>query len=161
MSLFSLTTREKEILQLLRIIYPERKKYTLIGGYAVAAYAPLPRYSVDCDLVISKSDFIYFSDIFAKNDFRAKSQIFLDELTGLETWKFKKKVDHEIVTIELSLDGVKCRQTDALWVQQEIKSNREIGQHLQKHAEKAIEERVQVKRIHNMKRSRLKSSVQR
>ena len=121
MSLTTLTKREKEILRILETIYPQRDKFTLIGGYAVDAYSPLPRYSVDCDLVVSKSDFLKFSDIFGQNGFKEKSKIYLNELDGLETWKFKKSANDEIVSIELLLDGVKCRQTEAIWTEKEVR----------------------------------------
>ncbi|MDG6924000.1 MAG: hypothetical protein JRN67_12010 [Nitrososphaerota archaeon] len=123
MSSTTLTTREKEIIRILEAIYPQQDRFTLIGGYAVNAYSSLPRYSVDCDLVVSKSDFQEFSDIFAQNGFKDKSKIYLNELDGLETWKFKKFVNDEAVTIDLLLDGVKCRQTEATWTEKEVKSS--------------------------------------
>ncbi|MCL5068413.1 MAG: hypothetical protein M1368_08700 [Thaumarchaeota archaeon] len=118
----TLTSREREILRILSVIYPQRGKCTLIGGYAVNAYSPLPRYSIDCDLVVSRSDFEEFSDVFVQNGFKDVSKIYLDELQGLETWKFKKLVNEETVTVDLLLDGVKCRQTEAIWTQKEVKS---------------------------------------
>lgn len=123
MSSTTLTSREKEILRILEAIYPRRGKFTLIGGYAVNAYSSLPRYSVDCDLVVSKSDFEESSDIFAQNGFKDASKLYLNELDELETWKFKKFVNDDVVTIDLLLDGVKCRQTEAIWTLKEIKSS--------------------------------------
>ncbi len=123
MSLMTLTSREKEILQVLRTIYPYRDRFTLIGGYAVDAYSPLPRYSVDCDVVISKSKLDEFSDLFLQNGFKERSQIYLNKSEGLEAWEFVKLVNADNVSIELHLDGVKCRQTEAIWTETEIKSN--------------------------------------
>ena len=44
-----LQLREKEIFETLKRI--ERFKFVIIGGYAVNAYT-LPRFSVDCDIVV-------------------------------------------------------------------------------------------------------------
>ena len=95
----------------------------MIGGYAVDAYSPLPRYSADCDLVIPKSDFEDLSEIFLQNGFKEKARIYLDELGGLESWKFRKLVKSEPISIELLLDGVKCRQTEAIWIWEEINAS--------------------------------------
>lgn len=116
-----LTARETEILRILQIIYPDREKFTIIGGYAVDAYSPLPRYSVDCDIVISKSDLDLFTKIFDNNGFGDPELMYNNELEGLETRRFKKLVGGEAVSIDLLIDGVRCRQTEAIWTQQEIK----------------------------------------
>ena len=48
-----LQLREKEIFEMLKKI--KKRKFVVIGGYAVNAYT-LPRFSVDCDIVIKDND---------------------------------------------------------------------------------------------------------
>lgn len=48
-----LQLREKEIFEILKKI--KKCKFVIIGGYAVNAYT-LPRFSVDCDIVIKAHD---------------------------------------------------------------------------------------------------------
>jgi hypothetical protein len=115
-----LTAREAEILRILQAIYEERDSFTLIGGYAVDAYSALPRYSVDCDLVISAVDLGKFTSIFNSNKFAEKELVFRDREHKIETRKFVKLVGREPVSIDLALGGVKCRQTDAVWMYEEI-----------------------------------------
>lgn len=45
--------REKEIFESLKVL--KDKRFVVIGGYAVNAYT-LPRFSVDCDIVVNKKD---------------------------------------------------------------------------------------------------------
>lgn len=45
-----LQLREKEIFETLKKI--SKFNFVVIGGYAVNSYSPLPRFSVDCDIVI-------------------------------------------------------------------------------------------------------------
>ena len=45
-----LQLREKEIFEILKKI--KKYKFVLIGGYAVNAYTPLARFSIDCDIVV-------------------------------------------------------------------------------------------------------------
>ena len=48
-----LPLREKEIFETLRRM--EKFKFVIIGGYAVNAYT-LPRFSVDCDIVVKDKE---------------------------------------------------------------------------------------------------------
>lgn len=121
MSVFGFAAREKEILRILEIIYPYRDNFVVIGGYAVDAYSRLPRYSVDCDVVIPKSELAAFSSIFSREGFSGSLQ-YQDQLEGLETRRFRKTIDNNPVFIDLLVDGVRCRQTEGVWKFDEIKS---------------------------------------
>jgi hypothetical protein len=124
MTQLGLTSREEQILDILKQIYPNKDKFTLIGGYAVDAYSPQPRYSQDCDLVISESDYKGFEKILNEQGFVVKERINRDQQVDgvVKTWKFRKFVNKQRVEVDLLIDAVKCRQTDAIWTEQEIKS---------------------------------------
>lgn len=114
-----LIAREAEVLKLLGIIHGANRAYTLIGGYAVDAYSPLPRYSVDLDIVVARPEVERYSSLFEKNGFDEGS-LYSNELGGLETRRFVKPVGEEHVFIDLLVDGVRCRQTEAVWKADEM-----------------------------------------
>ena len=116
----NLVARETEILKLLRVIHGSRLSYTVIGGYAVDAYSPLPRYSTDCDVVIEEKDLEAFSGLLRENGFNVEQTIYKNVLEGLQTKNFVKIVGDGTVTAELMVAGVKCRQTEAIWRATEI-----------------------------------------
>jgi hypothetical protein len=121
MSAFGFARREKEILRIIEILNPYRDNFVVVGGYAVDAYSPLPRYSVDCDVVIPKKELSNFTKVFSGEGFTGTPEN-QNELEGLETRRFKKTVEGNPVYIDLLVDGVRCRQTEAVWKFDEIKS---------------------------------------
>ena len=123
MSGSSFTLRENEILQILETVYSATKAYSLIGGYAVDSYSPITRYSVDCDLVISKNNFEFLTSLFKKNEYRNLGRGDRDEYSDHEVWHFQKFEEERKVSIDLLVDTVKCRQTEAVWTYEEIRNN--------------------------------------
>jgi hypothetical protein len=115
-----LTARETEILSILETTYSEKKTFALVGGYAVDAYSSLPRYSVDCDMVVSKKDFDDYDEIFTTHKYENKGTMYRNELDGLETRKYEKLVGKDAVSIDLLVNGVRCRQAGAIWRYEEI-----------------------------------------
>jgi len=101
------------------IIYNESNNFSLIGGYAVDAYSSLPRYSVDCDLVIAKDSFHKFDDLLKQNEYLGKR--IGEEYLNHEVWQFQKFNAEKRVTVDLLIDNVKCRQTEAIWTYDEIR----------------------------------------
>ena len=63
--------------------------------------------------MISRSDRDLFATTFSDSGFGDKEVIYRNELEGLETIKFKKLVGGEQVSIDLHIDGARCRQTEA------------------------------------------------
>lgn len=115
-----LIAREAEVLRILEALHESNQAFTLIGGYAVDAYSPLPRYSVDLDLVIVKQDLGRYSVLFNQHGFEDEDAIYENELEGLETRVFTKAIAEDVVSIDLFVDGVRCRQTGAVWRRDEI-----------------------------------------
>ena len=113
-----LTAREAEVLGLLRTIGPERP-YALIGGYAVDAYSPLPRYSVDLDFVISRPDLGQFASILAQSGFGDEGEP-RAKVEGVETKRFSRRVGDDKVSADMLVGGVRCRQTGAVWKAEEV-----------------------------------------
>ncbi len=123
MSGSDLTAREREILRILDFTFKSRVTFSLVGGYAVNAYSDYPRYSAVCDIVISRTEHERFATILAGEGFTKKRALFRNELEGLETIRYSKLADsNREVSVELMIGGVRCRQTEAVWKQEEIMS---------------------------------------
>ena len=119
----SLIARENEILETLETLYPKREKFTLIGGYAVNAYSVLPRYSVDCDLVVPKDESENLAIFFKESGYQDQGTLHSNELEGLETRRFVKPVGGDNVSVDLMINGIRCRQTGAVWNEREIRES--------------------------------------
>ncbi len=123
----SLIAREAEVLKTLQAIRQMREKFTLVGGYAVNAYSTLPRYSVDCDLVVAFPQLVRFSSFLNGQGYTDKGATLRNEIEGLETRKFVKMIGGEKVSVDLLVDGVRCRQTEAVWKEGEFReTSREL-----------------------------------
>jgi hypothetical protein len=79
--------REKEIFETLKKI--KDCEFVLIGGYAVTSYT-LPRFSVDCDIVLKNTDELEeiskrynFNERFSKLKDKIESKQFKDGLQGV------------------------------------------------------------------------------
>ena len=100
----SLVAREAEVLKTLRAIHQMREKSTLIGGYAVNAYSTLPRYSVDCDIVVANPQVEKLLSFFKDRDYTEKGKAYLNEIEGIATRKLVKKVGGEQVSVDLLVE---------------------------------------------------------
>ena len=112
--------REAEIIRLLDAIHESRLNYSVIGGYAVDAYSPLPRYSVDCDIVTEADELDGFADLLTREGFTEIETIYTDETEGIQTVRYVKQLPEGPVAAELMVDGVRCRQTEAVWKAREM-----------------------------------------
>ncbi|MGD0478453.1 MAG: hypothetical protein ABSB29_09855 [Nitrososphaerales archaeon] len=127
MSGLNLISREAEVLKTLRAIHQMREKFTLVGGYAVNAYSTLPRYSVDCDIVVANPQLEKFLSFFKSRDYTEKGTIYRNEIEGIATRKLVKGPGEEQVSVDLLVDGVRCRQTGAVWKEEEVsKTSKEL-----------------------------------
>ncbi len=117
----SLAAREAEILRLLGVLHRRGGGFTLIGGYAVDAYSALPRYSVDCDIVASTEASERVSSLLNEEGYE-KGEMHRNESEGIESRKFVKRVGEDQVSVDLMVGGVRCRQTEAVWKEDEVRS---------------------------------------
>ena len=116
--------------------------FVLIGGYAASSF-DFPRFSVDLDLVISGKDAGNFSEILEKEGFRLVQDVgeFSKFYAG-KIMRFEKKVDSLPVSVDLFVDMVQSRQTDAaysfdyLWKNSEIR--KVVGSGVKDYAEARV-----------------------
>ena len=103
--------RENEIFEVLQEFVEKGLDFVVVGGYGVSAYEH--RFSVDADLVIRKEDLDRFVEILKDKGFEEEDNRELDVYGGRYVAYVK---DKELpVTIDLLVDKLKCRQTDASW----------------------------------------------
>lgn len=104
--------RERACLGLLRKL---PKRFVLIGGYAASSYE-FPRFSVDLDLVVSSRDLGEIEEVIKKEGFTL-----VKEKGEFSKWykgkilRFEKKVDSLPISVDLFVDFVQARQTDAAY----------------------------------------------
>lgn len=96
--------REKECFDFLRRI-PTKTPYVVIGGYAVTSYG-FPRFSVDLDLTISKSELSFFKEHVQQSGF-----VFTKGKEDLAYAGRFERYEKNLVSIDLLINGVASRQT--------------------------------------------------
>ena len=126
-----LVAREAEVLRTLGAMHQATLRYALVGGYAVDAYSPLPRYSVDCDIVIGRAAFKAFASLLKKGGYGEPRVAYKNPDVQVETWEFAKKAGADSATVDLYVGGFRCRQTGAIWraaeIQKTSESRRVVG----------------------------------
>lgn len=111
--------RENQIFETLRAFKETELEFVVVGGYAVSAFQH--RFSVDADLVIQERDVEKFTDILEENGFEEVEDRELDP-DGDRYLAYEKNRELP-VTIDLLVNSLKCRQTDASWSYQYFKEH--------------------------------------
>jgi hypothetical protein len=115
-----LESREEEIIRTLSTL-PEG--FVVIGGYATSALSS-HRFSVDCDIVISRKNAKEFRGVLKKEKYvMQKSAKGFDEAYGGSVEVYAKKIEAGKVSIDLFIDSLTSRSTKASWTYEYIKSN--------------------------------------
>lgn len=102
--------REKKCFDFLKSI-PSKRKYVLIGGYAVSSYR-FPRLSVDLDIVIPEKEAEFFRGLLHRQGF-----VLTEEKTDFDkthSGRFEKyrKNGRLAVSVDLLINSVQARQTN-------------------------------------------------
>ena len=88
-------------------------KFIVIGGYAVSTYKK--RFSVDLDVVIKEDDLIKFEELLLKEGFTISYEKEIALLYGENFKRFRKKMNDLPVDVDLLINGLVSRTTDATW----------------------------------------------
>ncbi len=115
-----LIEREREILRILERI--SGTNFILVGGYAVSSLA-MHRFSVDCDLVVSK-DLARIKNILKEEGYapQYKKEGF-DALYGGRFENYAKKINSTSVFVDLLINSLVSRGTNASWSFEYIKKH--------------------------------------
>lgn len=115
--------RENEILRMLKRLTEQRLDFVVVGDYAVSGLAR-HRFSVDCDIVVSKRELDKFEEILKKDGFKKNvRKTGFDEMYAGEFISYKKEVHELPVTFDLLVGSLVCRATEAAWSYDYIKKH--------------------------------------
>lgn len=118
-----LQLREREIFNTLNSI--RNYNFVVIGGYAVNSYT-LPRFSIDCDIVVKKEDLLKLKKQLVKLGYKKIYNNFDSPYTG-EFERYEKKIKENFnVNIDILIDKVFDRQTNSLFDAEWIFKNSKI-----------------------------------
>ena len=123
-----LTSREAEIIRILRVLHSHSDKLVVIGGYAVSALAS-HRFSVDCDVVVSEKELESLGKVLTDEGYRKVKATNLPRgIHGAKTAKYVKMIGGRRVAVDLYANSVLSRDTGGEWryellLQNSIESN--------------------------------------
>lgn len=103
--------RENQIFEILQAFKTQDLDYIVVGGYAVSAFQH--RFSVDADLVIPDDNLAVFIEILEAEGFEEVEDRDVDVYGG-RYLAYEKNVELP-VTVDLFVNSLRCRQTDAAW----------------------------------------------
>lgn len=108
-----LLEREKEIIKMLSIFLEQNLDFIVVGGYAIATYKK--RFSIDLDLIIGEKEREKLEVILKNNDYSLSYDKKIELLYGEEFKRFIKKIKELPVNIDLLINGLISRTTNAVW----------------------------------------------
>jgi len=118
----SLPDREQELLTTLESINDTSLPYVLVGGWAITAFNQ--RFSTDVDLVVPKDAVEDYESFLSDQDYNRASEYDTNGIYEGQFIQYSKDVGNP-VSIELMVNALRCRQTEAEW------SYRYLDQHAQ------------------------------
>ncbi len=116
-----LLEREQEVLRILSLLLDENLDFIVVGGYAVSTYKK--RFSIDLDLVVSEVDLEKFETLLKKQGYTQHYEKKVEVLYGENFKRFAKKLLNLPVDLDLLINGLVSRTTNATWGFDYIKKN--------------------------------------
>lgn len=117
-----MTSREAEIIRILGVLHSLSNKFVVIGDYGVSALGS-HRFSVDCDLVIDEKEAKSVEKILTMEGYGEKVSNLNRESHKAKTAKYVKLIEGRRVSVDLSINGVKCRDTGGQWSYETLSRN--------------------------------------
>ncbi len=117
----SLLEREQEIMKVLALFLDKKFDFIVVGGYAVSTYKK--RFSIDLDIVMKEEDLEKFEKLLEKEGYVMHYEKEIALLYGENFKRFMKNMKGLPVDIDLLINGLVSRTTDAVWGADYIKKN--------------------------------------
>lgn len=114
--------RENRIFETLQAFSNQNREFIVVGGYAVSAYKH--RFSVDADVIIKKEERAIFEEILLKRGFVKTHELNLDHAYASAFASYTLSDDLP-VTVDLLIDGIGSRTTDASFSFAQLKEHSE------------------------------------
>src|SRR5207248_10927163 len=116
-----LTSRETEIIRILRVLSEATDGFVVIGGYAVNAFGQ-HRFSVNCDLATNRDNVPVIDAILLGEGYELRRKEALPPI-GVTIREYSKSVGGEAVSVELFVDTVVSTTTRGIWTYAFIHDN--------------------------------------
>lgn len=116
-----LLEREQEVIKILNLFLDKKLEFVVVGGYAISTYKK--RFSIDLDVVVKEEDVDKFWKILEKEDYVLYYEKEIALLYGENFKRFRKKMKDLPVDIDLLINGLVCRTTNATWSLNYIKKH--------------------------------------
>lgn len=116
-----LLEREQEIMKILALFIDKELNFVVVGGYAISTYKK--RFSIDLDLVVREEDLLKFEKLLEKEGYALHYEKEIALLYGENFKRFMKKMKNQPVDIDLLINGLVSRTTEATWGFDYIKNN--------------------------------------
>src|SRR6266571_2167461 len=116
-----LTSRETEIIRILRVLTEATDGFVVIGGYAVNAHGQ-HRFSVDCELATNRDNVPVIDATLLREGYELRRSEVRQQI-GVTIREYAKSVGGETASIELSVDTVVNTTTRGIWTYNFIREN--------------------------------------
>ena len=109
----SLLEREQEVMKILNLFLNKKLDFVVVGGYAISTYKK--RFSIDLDVVVKEEDLEKFKKVLEKEGYVLHYEREISLLYGENFKRFMKKMKDMPVDIDLLINGLVSRTTNATW----------------------------------------------
>lgn len=116
-----LLEREQEVMKMLNLFLDNKFDFIVVGGYAISTYKK--RFSIDLDIVVKEEDLEKFEKLLEKEGYVLHYEKEIDMHYGENFKRFMKKIRDLPVDIDLLINGLVSRTTNAAWGLDYIKKN--------------------------------------
>jgi hypothetical protein len=113
--------REQEVIKILTLLLDKKLDFIVVGGYAISTYKK--RFSIDLDLVVRQEELVEFKELLEKEGYSLHYEKEIDLIYGENFNRFMKKIKNLPVNIDILINGLASRTTNATWSFDYIKSN--------------------------------------
>jgi hypothetical protein len=112
-SRIGLLEREQEIRRIINVLLDKEMEFIVVGGYAVSTYKK--RFSVDLDIVINEQQIEIFKKILEKEGYSLHYEKKIELIYGGNFNRFRKIINKFPADIDLLINGLASRTTEAVW----------------------------------------------
>ena len=116
-----LLEREQEVIRILALLLEKELDFIVVGGYAISTYKK--RFSIDLDIVVREEDLNKFEKLLEKEGYSLHYEKEIALLYGENFKRFMKTMKNLPVNMDLLINGLVSRTTDATWSFDYIKKN--------------------------------------
>src|SRR3990167_10538990 len=116
-----LLEREQEVMKMLNLFLNKKLNFVVVGGYAISTYKK--RFSIDLDAVVKEEDFEKLKRILEKEGYALHYEKEIALMYEENFKRFMKKMNNLPVNIDLLINGLVSRTTNATWGLDYIKRN--------------------------------------